>query len=927
MKRHLALLLAAVMAASSLQVSVYAANFKDMNDVPWSGAEQVISSVADLGLLSGYEDNTFRARNNVTYCEAMQMVYSLMTKAGGAALDAEKAYSYFGVTNTYGIPAWAQTAVAYGLSNGIISVQDLEKFMTDGKSNYATREDVGRIFGNAVAANYGETVDSSAASDFRDYWSISAHAVGQIGLLKKLGIVNGDEYSQFNPKKNINRAEMAVMLNKTYEVLRQGIGNTCTITNIVRNGENYFFDVKMADGTTEGFNAPAGQVKLYEGNTDKELSLSRLSVGDQVSVVHRNWELQTIRLLDAVTDQEKFDVTGYITKATTGGFTLENENTGAADEYTYASNCLIYLDEEKLTAKELKDLISDRSDEYAYARVMLSAETKREEKKDDGSYRGMEEKIEVTELHISFSNAYTATGLVTGINSNHVSFKALGTGDEQVFSYAEDCKFYIDEDKTTQEKAIELGDSGTVYVKVEIGKSQKAQKVILSEESFDTKTNEAASRVTYEIVSYTESKLVVSGSEGKETYLFGSTNPTKNISYYVWDSDEKEFDSTTEKKARDYYIDAEDETYCRLEFNSGGKLKAIYLSYVKSAWKNSVEQTDRKGTVASLDGNTLKFEGVSTAYTLLDQYNRKYKDTKADGTKKDDAAYTGNGPNGEEVRNPLIINGAVTSSLVVFRKLAESSDVEMTAEIVANGDNEAIGIEATVVSAKGKLVEYDMEEKKITLELETGETVKLLTLRKPKLTDEDDPVFTLEDVAGTSYVGSTIEVKCNSSGEVNVITVLDTQAGVGFGRVKGIAVAAADGLKLEGDSNTYKWLGRKDIIIRNTSMTDTSLDKLKAAIEEDDIQVYVEATLNERQYVDTIKVRVEEAEGKLDEYDADDHTIRIRMDDGTKFSFHVISKPSCDVGGVGIEDLDDDCQGEQVKLKFDAEGKVSGISG
>ena len=45
MKRKFALILSAVMAASSLPLTAYAANFKDINDVPWAGAETVINSV------------------------------------------------------------------------------------------------------------------------------------------------------------------------------------------------------------------------------------------------------------------------------------------------------------------------------------------------------------------------------------------------------------------------------------------------------------------------------------------------------------------------------------------------------------------------------------------------------------------------------------------------------------------------------------------------------------------------------------------------------------------------------------------------------------------------------------------------------------------------------------------------------------------
>ena len=94
MKRKFALILSAVMAASSLPLTAYAANFKDINDVPWAGAETVINSVADKGLLSGYEDGTFRAKNNVTYCEAMQMVYNVLVKTGVAkSMDAVEAYA------------------------------------------------------------------------------------------------------------------------------------------------------------------------------------------------------------------------------------------------------------------------------------------------------------------------------------------------------------------------------------------------------------------------------------------------------------------------------------------------------------------------------------------------------------------------------------------------------------------------------------------------------------------------------------------------------------------------------------------------------------------------------------------------------------------------------------------------------------------
>ena len=191
MKRKLTLFLSAVMATSCLPMTAYAANFKDINDVPWAGASAVINSVADRGLLSGYDDGTFRARNNVTYCEAMQMVYTTMTKTGKVSFDAANVYSYMSVLDTYKVPKWAQMAVAYGLSVGILDMQTVVTNFAGG-TKAATRADVARMFGNAVGVVYGKERDTTDAQKFIDYWTIPVTAVEQVSVLKKLGILSGD---------------------------------------------------------------------------------------------------------------------------------------------------------------------------------------------------------------------------------------------------------------------------------------------------------------------------------------------------------------------------------------------------------------------------------------------------------------------------------------------------------------------------------------------------------------------------------------------------------------------------------------------------------------------------------------------------------------------------------------------------------------
>ncbi len=910
MKRKLALLLSAVMATSCLPMTAYAANFKDINEVAW--AKTVINNVADKGLLSGYEDGTFRGKNNVTYCEAMVMVYNSLVKTGVAtAMDAVDIYSYMSVLNTYKVPSWCQTAVAYGLHHNIIDMQMVASKFAGGTQK-ATREDVALMFGNALAVRYDADGTTPDAVNFKDYWKISANAVIQVDLLKRLGILSGDEYGCFNPKNNITRAEMAVMLNNTYEVLTQGIGNTGVIKDITNNaGTYYYIEVEMDNGDVEGFHATADKVTVYVGESDQEMALSRVSKGDRISLVHNGGALSAIRVLDAVPAQAKYDITGYITSMKDNTVSLENENTGETDKYTLDSDCVCYLEGVKVTRKVLRDTLEERYDEHAYAGMITEVKLEKV-----GSTR--EEVSYVRELHVTFTDEYTMTGTVDDFNSSCVTFKPTGTSTKKDVKFASDCAFYIADKKVSVTDMEKLADSGTTYVKVTVNKKGDAVKVILSEDTFDEGGGKSSS-TTYEVTSFTDSKMVVKSGGKETTYRFGSENPTKNISFYKWD--DSEFTDVTVSAAENYY-DKYDTVYCRIEFNSGGKISAIELSNKKSAWKDDEDSySERKGTVASVENGKLKFKTSTTTYTMLTKYNADYNPDK------DDDLVTGDDANGKKVRNPLVVKSAWTSSLKVFERMANDDAVELYAEISADGDNNVVKVDSWLTAATGKLVEYDMDDKYMIIETKDGNQFKLNTTKTPKLTDEDEDTFTLEDVASVGYIGSTLELGFNSDGLINKITVTDSTYGNSIKRVKGVATSAKDGLKVKGDSNTYEWLGRSRIQIKNHSMQSTDLEKLKAMIDDKAVEVYVEARLDDKERVENIDIYVREAEGKLKEYDADDDIIRIETASGNTFSFDCIGKPSCDVDGVGRDKLDDKCRGKNVKLTFNDDGWVSEIQG
>ena len=360
MKRKMAMALAAVLVAGSLPVTASAATFSDINEVSW--ASSTIQAVSDKGLINGYEDGTFRAKNNVTYSEAMVMIYNLMDKTGNLKTSATNTLSiYQSVLNTYKIPTWSQSTVAYGLSAQILMAADLPKFTTNGVSNPATRQDVAVMFGRALSEKYD--IYAGTGVDYNDSWRISDEAMPYVDLLTRLGIVSGDDNGNFNPTANITRAEMAVIMNKTYDLLTNELSNTGEITEIVNHdGDYYDIDVKMDNGERNKLTISDDNISIYNKDGSKEMPISSLSKGDKVSLVFDGLVITKIYLLDEeASAQTKYDVTGYIYSLKESEVNFESENTGETSKYKLDSNCTYYLDGKKVTRKEMENTIDRKS--------------------------------------------------------------------------------------------------------------------------------------------------------------------------------------------------------------------------------------------------------------------------------------------------------------------------------------------------------------------------------------------------------------------------------------------------------------------------------------------------------------------------------------------------------------------------------------
>lgn len=890
MKRKMAMALAAVLVAGSLPVTASAATFSDINEVSW--ASSTIQAVSDKGLINGYEDGTFRAKNNVTYSEAMVMIYNLMDKTGNLKTSATNTLSiYQSVLNTYKIPTWSQSTVAYGLSAQILMAADLPKFTTNGVSNPATRQDVAVMFGRALSEKYD--IYAGTGVDYNDSWRISDEAMPYVDLLTRLGIVSGDDNGNFNPTANITRAEMAVMMNKTYDLLTNELSNTGEITEIVNHdGDYYDIDVKMDNGERNKLTISDDNISIYNKDGSKEMPISSLSKGDKVSLVFDGLVITKIYLLDEeASAQAKYDVTGYIYSLKESEVNFESENTGETFKYKLDENCTYYLDGKKTTRKEIQNAIDDNSDKYAYAGLMTTTENEKVDgKRQDVTY--------VTAMYVTIMDEYTHTGEVTNFSSSSVSYKMSGSSANKDAKFASNCEFYIGDKKSDVDDLEKLADSGTTYIKITVNKDGKATKIIMSEDKFqDTSTV----NTTYRVKGITDDYIrVMEGGESVE-YSYGSKN---DVAFYTWDG--KRFDEVDFDDAEEYFDKSSEDVYARIGFKDGKKVSSVYLAEEsdKEAAFGTSEASERKGTVEYIKDGKLKFKTSSTEYSLLNEYNVDPKDKYDEDIENIYANH---------YKYPLTIGGAQTSSLTVLTRMANCDDVTLYAEVYVNDNNEITRIDARLTAAEGKLVEYDKSDKEFTLETPDGSQFKLTTISNPK-TDSDD--YDAEDLETTGYRGSSVELEFNNDGEISKIIVTDSSYNSGTKRVKG--TASLDGSKIKIDGKSYSWDSKT--YITSSSFSYSSKNTLETMISDPDVEVYVEATISDSNKVERINAKVESAEGEFVEYDSGSVTIKT---DKKSWVFNTVSKNTL-LKNCGVDDEKDfeKKEGKNVTLEFDSDGLV-----
>ena len=390
-KHTVALALAAMLACQPL--SVYAATFADMNQAPWAGAEASINKAASLGLVVGETRNGkthFRPRDSVSLSESCQLAYKLLIQTGKAKADDSVTQKWTPIMNAYGIQSWAYPAVSYCLENGILATSNLSGFMKNGSNLPATREQAATILGRALTKGVSSYTANETTTTFLDNSRISTEAKPYVALLKRVGVVNGDDSNKFNPKKTLNRTETAVLVTNLYGVLEKATTPTTptiptTPTNptistqkgTVATMTNFYVNLKDS----------AAYYMLASGGTTITLNGSSATMSDIVKLYKAGTSIDVTLTLDSSLHITKLEATYKETKKTKGSLTkvrynkTDKEGSITIDKdstysFTDKDDVDIRIDKKSYSLKELYDLFTKAEDDKVTIEVEVTLDNK-----------------------------------------------------------------------------------------------------------------------------------------------------------------------------------------------------------------------------------------------------------------------------------------------------------------------------------------------------------------------------------------------------------------------------------------------------------------------------------------------------------------------------------------------------------------------
>ncbi len=176
-----------------------------LSDIDKHWGYRYIDRLVGMGIISGYEDGTFRPDRTISRAEFA----AIIAKARGLTLDSQAALTF---SDAAAVPGWARPAVAAAVQAGIINGYEDNTFRPE---RQITRAELATMIVRAMKISPA----ASPALTFSDAGDIPAWARGYVATAVEKGIIAGRPDNTFGAPDSATRAEAATMVIKMLEAL------------------------------------------------------------------------------------------------------------------------------------------------------------------------------------------------------------------------------------------------------------------------------------------------------------------------------------------------------------------------------------------------------------------------------------------------------------------------------------------------------------------------------------------------------------------------------------------------------------------------------------------------------------------------------------------------------------------------------------
>jgi hypothetical protein len=285
MKKLNRIILLSIVLSLLLTMTANAAVFSDISN-HW--ARSYIERVEKNGLVSGYEDGTFKPDNNVTVLESLVMMSRLYKIDDDIREEIIEKYktSLKSMKNIL-YNEWSIDYLALAIELGIVSEQAVkDMFANRNIFNEAKREEVAVLLTMALGLNDEVKSLKTYVLPFNDRDEITASARPYIYLMYEKEIMQGDNEKNINPGDKITRAEISTLLDKAYDYIDEN--------NIFPDLEEYKPTTTVSGMITE-VQINKTESYIYVKNDSEVESIVKINGDTKITINGRTRELSDLK--------------------------------------------------------------------------------------------------------------------------------------------------------------------------------------------------------------------------------------------------------------------------------------------------------------------------------------------------------------------------------------------------------------------------------------------------------------------------------------------------------------------------------------------------------------------------------------------------------------------------------------------------------